>query len=76
MIATYVIKGMYISEPLTKSIFCLKRIKEKHEITFFIVLLLSVFKGVQWLSGRVLVSRSRSCGFEPYWCHCVLSFTH
>ena len=32
MIATYVIKGMYISEPLAQSLsFVLKRIKEKHK---------------------------------------------
>ena len=29
--------------------------------------------GVQWLSGRVLVSRSRGCGFEPHRRHCVVS---
>ena len=31
-----------------------------------------------WLSGRVLVSRSRGFGFESHWRHCVesLSKTH
>ena len=24
------------------------------------------FQGVQWLSGRVLDSRSKDCGFEPH----------
>ena len=28
--------------------------------------------GAQWLSGRVLVSRPRGCGFEPHWRHCVV----
>ena len=27
----------------------------------------------QWLSGRVLVSRSRGCRFKPHRCHCVVS---
>ena len=29
--------------------------------------------GVQWLSGRVLDSRTRGHGFEPHLCHCVVS---
>ena len=29
--------------------------------------------GAQWLSGRVLDSRRRGCGFEPHWRHCVVS---
>ena len=28
--------------------------------------------GVQWLSGRVLDSRPRGCGFEPHRCHCIV----
>ena len=28
--------------------------------------------GAQWLSGRVLDSRLRGCGFEPHRCHCVV----
>ena len=28
--------------------------------------------GAQWLSGRVLDSRLRGCGFEPYLRHCVV----
>ena len=28
--------------------------------------------GVQWLSGRVLDSRPRGCGFEPHRRHCVV----
>ena len=31
--------------------------------------------GAQWLSGRVLDSRLRGCGFEPHWCHCVVSLS-
>ena len=27
-------------------------------------------KGAQWLSGRVLDSRPRGCGFEPHRRHC------
>ena len=29
-------------------------------------------QGAQWLSGRVLDSRPRGCGFEPHWRHCVV----
>ena len=28
--------------------------------------------GAQWLSGRVLDSRQRGCGFEPHQRHCVV----
>ena len=28
--------------------------------------------GGQWLSGRVLDSRPRGCGFEPHWRHYVV----
>ena len=28
--------------------------------------------GAQWLSGRVLDSRSKGCGFEPHQRHCVV----
>ena len=31
-----------------------------------------VFKGSQWLSGRVLDSRPRGRGFEPHRRHCVV----
>ena len=31
--------------------------------------------GVQWLSGRVLDSRPKGCGFEPHWRHCIVSFS-
>ena len=31
--------------------------------------------GVQWLSGRVLDSRPRSCGFEPHRRHCIVSLS-
>ena len=35
-----------------------------------------VFKmGAQWLSGGVLDSRTRGCGFEPHRCHCVVSLS-
>ena len=30
--------------------------------------------GAQWLSGRVIDSRPRGCGFNPRRCHCVLVF--
>ena len=30
------------------------------------------FEGAQWLSGRVLDSRSRGRGFEPHRRHCVV----
>ena len=29
-------------------------------------------QGAQWLSGRVLDSRPKGCGFEPHWRHCVV----
>ena len=29
-------------------------------------------QGAQWLSGRVLDSRPRGCGFEPHRRHCVV----
>ena len=29
----------------------------------------------QWLSGRVLDSRPKGRGFEPHWCHCVVSLS-
>ena len=32
----------------------------------------SFFKGAQWLSGRVLDSRPRGHGFEPYRHHCMV----
>ena len=28
--------------------------------------------GAQWLSGRVLDSRPKGCGFEPHQRHCVV----
>ena len=28
--------------------------------------------GAQWLSGRVLDSRPKGCGFEPHRRHCVV----
>ena len=31
--------------------------------------------GAQWLSGRVLDSRPRGCGFEPHRRHCVVSLS-
>ena len=33
------------------------------------------FAGVQWLSGRVLYSRPKGRGFEPHWCHFVVSLS-
>ena len=32
-------------------------------------------KGAQWLSGRVLDSRSKGRGFEPHRRHCVVSLS-
>ena len=40
---------------------------------FTVCELLSVGKA-QWLSGRVLDSRLRGCGFEPHRRHCVVVF--
>ena len=34
-----------------------------------------IFLGAQWLSGRVLDSRLRGCGFEPHRRHCVVSLS-
>ena len=33
------------------------------------------FEEVQWLSGRVLDSRPKGCGFEPHQRHCVVSLS-
>ena len=33
------------------------------------------FVGVQWLSGKVLDSRLKGDGFEPYLHHCVVSLS-
>ena len=30
------------------------------------------FMGAQWLSGRVLDSRQKGCGFEPHRRHCAV----
>ena len=32
-------------------------------------------KGGQWLSGRVLGSRPKGCGLEPYRCYCFVSLS-
>ena len=40
-----------------------------------IVSIVKVFQGAQWLSGRVLDSRPRGCGFESHRLHCVLSLS-
>ena len=32
-------------------------------------------KGAQWLSGRVLDSRPKGCGFEPHQRRCVVSLS-
>ena len=29
-------------------------------------------EGAKWLSGRVLDSRPKGCGFESHWRHCVV----
>ena len=34
-----------------------------------------LFKGGQWLSGRVLDSRPMGRGSEPHRCHCVVSLS-
>ena len=34
-----------------------------------------LFKGAQWLSGRVLDSRPKGRRFEPHWRHCVVSLS-
>ena len=31
--------------------------------------------GAQWVSGRVLDSRLRGCGFETHWHHCIVSLS-
>ena len=36
---------------------------------------LTKYEGVQWLSGRVLDSRSKGCGFKPHRRHCVMSLS-
>ena len=56
------------------------RISQKLYISCFPFLLgnSSTYKikvGVQWLSGRVLDSRPKVCGFEPHRLHCVVSLS-
>ena len=34
-----------------------------------------IYKGAQWLSGRVLDSRPKGRGFEPHRRHCVVSLS-
>ena len=47
-----------------------------HEILEFIALFSNKDSmGAQWLSGRVLDLRSRGCGFDPHWHHCVVSLS-
>ena len=36
------------------------------------VLVYDIYKGAQWLSGRVLDSRPKGRGFEPHRRHCVV----
>ena len=45
-------------------------------IAFFIMNLINSIiqdQGAQWLSGRVLDSRLRGCGFEPHGRQCIVS---
>ena len=32
-------------------------------------------EGTQWPSDRVIDSKSRGCGFEPNWHHCIVSLS-
>ena len=52
---------------LTVNKYCYKPLinEESSEIS-------SHVRGAQWLSGRVLDSRPKGCGFEPNWRHCVV----
>ena len=36
------------------------------------ILITIQMQGAQWLSGSVLDSRSKGCGFRPHWRHCVV----
>ena len=38
----------------------------------FCIVQLTLTKGAQWLSGRVLDSRPKGRGFEPHRRHCVV----
>ena len=40
------------------------------------IFLIKQILGTQWLSGRVLELRSRSCGFQPNRCHCLVSLSN
>ena len=33
------------------------------------------YMGVQWLSGRVIDTRPKGCGFQPHQHHCVVSLS-
>ena len=38
-------------------------------------MMIKLNSGAQWLSGRVLDSRPKGCGFKPHRRHCVVSLS-
>ena len=50
----------------------------RSNIPNYIVILSDTEEGAQWLSGRVLDSRPKGCGFKPHRhpCIVILSKTH
>ena len=54
-----------ISEPMKSEV------EAGHKV-FCLCLKESIIMGAQWLSGRVLDSRPRGCGFESHRRHCVV----
>ena len=53
-----------------------KNLRDMIFSVWVIGLLFSVLvEGAQWLSGRVLDSRSRGRGFQPHPCHCAVSLS-
>ena len=50
-------------------------IEQRNYLSSSLVLDQIYYMGAQWLSGRVLDSRPKGCGFEPHQRHCVVSLS-
>ena len=46
--------------------------QKSRDSTAVSLLIIFFLEGAQWLSGRVLDSRPKGCGFEPHRRHCVV----
>ena len=45
------------------------------QVVFYFAILIAIYTGAQWLSGRVFDSRPKGHGFEPNRRHCVVSLS-